>query len=58
VPRHEGDEHWYEFSGDGSLTKLFGGMEPISNSMASPICASWNQLSGWLKQVEGLRRVA
>ncbi len=25
VPRHEGDEHWYEFSGEGSLNKFFGG---------------------------------
>jgi hypothetical protein len=30
VPRHEGDEPWYEFSGEGSLTKFFGGMEPLS----------------------------
>jgi integrase len=33
VPRHEGDEHWYEFSGEGSLTKFFGGMEPLSKPL-------------------------
>ena len=36
VPRHEGDDHWYEFSGEGSLTKFFSGVEPLSNAMASP----------------------
>jgi hypothetical protein len=28
------------------------------NVMASRIFASWNQLDGWLRQIEGLRRVA
>jgi hypothetical protein len=36
VPRHEGDEHWYEFSGEGSLTKFFNGVEPLTRAMASP----------------------
>ena len=36
VPRHEGDEHWYEFSGEGSLTKFFSGVEPLTHAMASP----------------------
>lgn len=26
--------------------------------VASPICASWNQMAGWLRAVEGLRRAA
>ena len=26
--------------------------------MASPISASWNQLKGWLRAVDGLRRAA
>lgn len=26
--------------------------------MASPICASWNQMAGWLRAVDGLRRAA
>jgi hypothetical protein len=26
--------------------------------LASPICASWNQLDGWLRAVDGLRRAA
>jgi hypothetical protein len=31
-----GDEHWYEFDGEGPLTTFFGGMEPLSDAMASP----------------------
>jgi len=27
-------------------------------TLASLNCASWNQLDGWLRQVEGLRQVA
>jgi hypothetical protein len=30
----------------------------ISGKVVSRIFASWNQLDGWLRQVEGLRRVA
>lgn len=26
--------------------------------MVSPICASWNQVAGWLRLVEAVRRVA
>ena len=35
-------------------------MSPVwtEESVASPIFASWNQLDGWLRQVEALRRVA
>jgi hypothetical protein len=36
VPRHEGDEHWYEFSGEGSLAKFFSGVGPLTQAMASP----------------------
>jgi DNA invertase Pin-like site-specific DNA recombinase len=31
---------------------------PVVQRMASPICASWNQLSQWLRAVDGLRRAA
>jgi hypothetical protein len=33
-------------------------MEAIDWEMVSRIFASWNQLDRWLRQVEGLRRVA
>ena len=33
-------------------------VEPAENNLASPVFASWNRLAGWLRQVEGLRRVA
>mgnify|MGYP003466760580 FL=1 len=26
--------------------------------MVSPICASWNQVDAWLRQVDGLRQAA
>src|SRR5438128_7185361 len=51
VPRHEGDEHWYEFSGEGSLTKFFGGVEPLSmrwcphgDPVAFIRCEGWLEL--------------
>jgi hypothetical protein len=30
----------------------------LRRELVSHIFASWNQLGGWLRQVEGLRRVA
>jgi len=33
-------------------------VDKIAVGVASRIFASWNQLDGWLRQVEGLRRVA
>jgi hypothetical protein len=30
----------------------------ISSGLASPICASWNQMASWLRAVDGLRRAA
>ena len=35
VPRQEADEHWYEFSGEGSLTKFFSDVAPLK-AVASP----------------------
>ena len=35
VPRHEGDEHWYELGGKASLTKFFTAVPPLK-AMASP----------------------
>lgn len=32
--------------------------EWTKEGMASPIFASWNQLDGWLRQVEAPRRLA
>ena len=36
---------------------LLEGLVPV-HDVASPISASWNQLDGWLRQIEGLRRAA
>jgi hypothetical protein len=55
VPRHEGDEHWYEFSGEGSLTKFFRSVEPLSNAMASQALPSWNQIARFLETMRLLR---
>lgn len=32
--------------------------ESADERVVSPICASWNQLEGWLRAVDGLRRAA
>jgi|SRR5688572_8975552 hypothetical protein len=48
VPRNEGDEHWYEFSGDGSLARFFSGVEPLTKAMACPPCL--NQIGGRLRR--------
>lgn len=55
----------FRFDGEGTITPLLTGMVPAfaaamshSQTVASPMCASWNQLSGWLRAVDGLRRVA
>jgi hypothetical protein len=45
----KGPKRW-ELRGEGTLAGLF--------SRASPMPASWNQIAGWLKQVDGLRHVA
>ena len=36
VPRREHDEHCHGFSGEGSLTRFFRSVEPLSNAMESP----------------------
>jgi hypothetical protein len=40
-----------------NLGKLLAGIA-CANMMASPVFMSWNQIDGWLRQVEGLRRAA
>jgi hypothetical protein len=57
-----GPEHVYYRAEDGAVD--FG--EVLRRAMvdrdrtrvASPIYASWNQLDGWLRAVDGLRRAA
>ncbi len=39
-------------------TALLDGLVDPNLLMASPICASWNQLGQWLRAVDGLRRGA
>lgn len=46
----------WDLRGEGSVAGLF--QKIVSAGMASPICASWNQLRGWLRTVDGLRRAA
>ena len=47
----------YRFRAAGTMGNFFSGiLQPFG--MASPICASWNQLDRSLRQVEGLRRMA
>jgi hypothetical protein len=38
-------------------TGLIDGLAELQH-VASPISASWNQLKGWLRAVDGLRRAA
>jgi hypothetical protein len=33
-------------------------VDAIAVGVVSPTFASWNQLDGWLRQIEGLRRAA
>ena len=47
----------YTFRVAGTLANSFSGMV-CPHAMASPICASWNRLCGWLTAVDGLRRAA
>jgi len=41
-----------------ALIKPEGFSDLFHNRLASPISASWNQMAGWLRAVEGLRRAA
>ncbi len=43
------------WTAQGSLRGMLG---ILSTCLASPICASWNQLDGWLRAVDGLRHAA
>jgi hypothetical protein len=57
VSRHQNEEHWYEFTGEGSLTKFFGAVAP-PNTVASLMPARWNQIASWLKQIDNLHQAA
>jgi hypothetical protein len=53
----------FRFTGNGTLVPLLIGGLPgvatmLSRNLASLIFASWNQLCGWLKAVDGLRHAA
>ena len=43
------------FEGRLEASAIFSG---VVTNLASPVCASWNQLHGWLRAVDGLRRAA
>jgi len=34
------------------------GIEAGESVVASPVCASWNQIAAWLKQIDGVRKAA
>ena len=49
----------FRFHGAGTIKEVLRGWFPdFPQGVASPICASWNQLHGWLSAVDGLRRAA
>lgn len=50
------EERCYEFRGTGTLLPVVAGVVP--QSMASLAPASWNQIAGWLRQIDGLRQAA
>lgn len=51
-------ERWAEIGVTPSLDKLLGSVPSLKKAVASPISASWNQLRGWLRAVDGFRRAA
>jgi hypothetical protein len=49
------------FNRTATTAMLFKYLEPAERAeenLASPMAASWNQIAGWLKQIDGLRRAA
>jgi hypothetical protein len=66
------DEGKYEYTGRLHYDRLLVGIVPtekrgkanselvesVTEGMASPICASWNQLNLWIRAVDALRRAA
>jgi len=50
---------FYRFEGTGTLLPLLRGIaSAVPQSIASPMPASWNQIAGWLKQIDSLRQAA
>ena len=49
-------ERCYRLTGTATLGRLLDGALPVM--VASPACASWNQLERWLRAVDGLRQAA
>ena len=58
TPRPEA--HEYAYRGRLKFDRLLAGIVSagLPEGGTSPSCASWNQMAGWLRQVEGLRRAA
>ena len=46
---------YYTFEGRGTVRPLPAG---VVRNLASLPPASWNQIAGWLKQIDGLRQLA
>ena len=51
------DDGRCELSGRADYGTLFNGIV-VATALASPMPASWNQIAGWLKQIDSLRQAA
>jgi hypothetical protein len=58
TPIEQAGRRGYTFRGEVALATLLAGFVDVSMTMASPIYASWNQMAGWLRAVDGLRKAA
>jgi hypothetical protein len=58
TPVKEERRRGYAFAGALALDRMLAGVVDLPTVVASPIYASWNQLSQWLRAVDGLRRTA
>jgi hypothetical protein len=58
-PEQRGNRRGWRFTGEATITELLTGLVPeVSQAVASPMPASWNQIVTWLQGIDGLRRAA
>jgi hypothetical protein len=58
TPSGDRVDGYFSFEGAAALGRLLSGRGGHPNLMASLMPASWNQIAGWLKQIDTLRRAA
>ncbi len=58
TPIREARRRGYAFEATIAPDRLLSGVIDLPTKMASPMPASWNQIAGWLKQIDSLRQVA